>query len=81
MRSNIERYSPTDFRIDLKKLDIVFQAENIEVVFQNFNILKQLLTLIGIVNLTSKQKSRLTGLNPSEPNFTELGTAQPPLVY
>ena len=75
-----ERYSPTDLKINLKKLEVVFQAEDVKIIFQSFIVLKQLLTIVGIVKLTSKQKSKLNGLNLSEPNFTELGTAQPPLV-
>ena len=76
-----ERYSPTDLKINLKKLEVVFQAEDVKIIFQSFIVLKQLLTIIGIVKLTSKQKSKLNGLYLSEPNFTELGTAQPPLVF
>ena len=69
-----------DLKINLKKLEVVFQAEDVKIIFQSFIVLKQLLTIIGIVKLTSKQKSKLNGLYLSEPNFTELGTAQPPLV-
>ena len=55
--SNINRYSPTDFKNYLKKLEVVFLPEIREVVFQNFIVLikkKCFLTLIGIVKLTSK---------------------------
>ena len=81
MLSNIERYSSTDLKIDLKKLEVVFKAENVEVIFQNFIVLKQLLTFNRYSQANLKPKSKLTGLNPSEPNFTELVTAQPPLVF
>ena len=76
-----ERYSPTDLKINLKKLEVVFQAEDVKIIFQSFIVLKQLLTIIGIVKLTSKQKSKLNGLYLSEPNFTELGTAQHYLIF
>ena len=71
--SYIDRYSPTEFKIDLNKLEVVFKADNFDV---NFKI-----SLISIVKLTSKQQSKLTRLSASEPNLTELGTAQPPLVF